>query len=193
MNSCEPFVARYINYDFVKLLDQNGQFHNSVRTLDAQRMARDLDLDLVCFSRPLGNELAFCKIINFNKWKYEEEKRKKKMSKEGRRENKEIRLSPNIAENDIAHKMKQVNEFLDEGDEVTLIMKLKGREKSHFDLAEIKMNEIIKITEEHGKVTGRKRTDNLIIVRLTKLSKTNINSPKTEIKENNATNPSTAC
>jgi translation initiation factor IF-3 len=78
--------------------------------------------------------------------------------------------------------MRQVNEFLDEGDDVTLIMKLRGREKAHFNVAEEKINDIIKLTENHGKEVARKKTEGLIIVRLIKASSVN----KDEVKiENN--------
>lgn len=169
-NSSEPFVVRYITFDTVKLVDQNGQFHAQMKTFEAQRKARDAYLDLVCFNRPSGSDLAFCKIIDFNKWKYDEEKRRKKELKGNRKEYKEMRFSPNIAENDIEHKMRQINEFLDDGSDVTLIMKLRGREKAHFGLAEEKMNQIVKMCEKHGKEVSRKRTGNLIIVGLAKIT-----------------------
>jgi len=166
--SSDPFVIHHITFDPVKLIDQNGQFHNSVKTLDAQKMARAAGLDLVCFNKPEGTELAFCKITNLNKWKYEEDKKRKKQNKEHRKQCKEIRFSPNIEDNDIEHKTKQVNEFLDDGDDVVLTMKLKGREKAHFDLAEEKMNKIISMCS-HGKESSRKKNEGMIIVRMGKI------------------------
>ena len=170
LKSSEPFVIRYITFDTIKLLDQNGQFHNQIKTLDAQKRALDIGLDLVCFNKPNGNDLAFCKLIDFNKWKYDEEKRKKKEAKENKRESKEIRLSPNIADNDVKHKIKQVNEFLDDGDDVALIMKLRGREKIYFTEAETRMNMIVGMCDGHGREVFRKKTGDLIIVRLSKVS-----------------------
>ena len=167
--SSEPFVIRQINFDVIKLLDHTGQFHQQIKVADAQKIARNVELDLVCFNRAEGTNLAFCKILNFNKWKYENEKKHKKEEKTNRKQCKEIQLSLNIAENDIEHKMRKANEFLDDGDDVVLIMKLRGREKGHFYLAEEKMNCIVKICEGHGKEVSRKKTSDLIIVRLVKI------------------------
>ena len=168
MNSSDPWVIKYIAFDSVKLVDQNGQFHNQIKTFEALKKAKDVGMELVCFNRPNGKDLAFCKIIDFNKWKYEIEKKKKKEASVSRKEHKEIQLSPNIEDNDIQHKMRHTNEFLDEGHEVTLIMRLRGREKAHMYEAEQKMNKIVQICTNHGKETSRKKTNDLIIVKLTK-------------------------
>lgn len=164
----EPFIVRYANFESTKVIDEKGQFHNNIKTYEALKRSRELGLDLVCFNQPEGKDLAFCKIIDFLKWKYEEEKRKKKESKINRKDNKEIRLSPLIADNDIMHKMKQVNNFLDDGDDVTLTMKLKGRERYHFSEAQEKMNSILKMCDGHGKEVSRKQTGDMIIIHLVK-------------------------
>lgn len=167
-NNNDPFVVGYVNFEYTRVLDQNGQFHNNVKTFEAKKRARELGLDLVCFNKPEGNNLAFCKIIDFSKWKYDEEKRKKKESKSNKKDNKEIRLSPLIADNDIMHKMKQANNFLDDGDDVTLTMKLKGRDRYHFAEAQEKMNSIVKMCDGHGKEISRKQNGDTIIVHLVK-------------------------
>ncbi len=164
----DPFIVGYINFEYTRIVDQNGQFHNNVKTYEAKKRARELGLDLVCFNKPDGKNLAFCKIIDFSKWKYDEEKRRKHENKQNRKDNKEIRLSPLIVDNDIMHKMKQVNNFLDDGDDVTLTMKLKGRERYHFEEAKGKMNSILKMCEGHGKEISRKQTNDMIIIHLVK-------------------------
>jgi translation initiation factor IF-3 len=153
-------------------VDQNNTFHHTYNVNDAMNLARSQGMDLVCFNRPTGNELAFCKILDYNKWLYSEEKRKKKELKNSQqKETKEMRFTPNIDINDMGHKMRQVNEFLDAGDDVTLTMKLRGREKAHMPEAEAKMNEILRLSKEHGKEVFRKKHDNLIVVRLSKITK----------------------
>lgn len=182
MNTSDPFIVHYINFDTIRLLDQNGQFQNQVKTIDAQKIAKDAGLDLVCFNRPEGDQLAFCKIIDFNKWKYQQERARKKEQKNSRKENKEMRFSPVIEDHDIEHKMRQVNGFLDEGDDVTLTMRLYGRERLHFSDAEEKMNLIVSHCNGHGKEVSRKKTEDLIIVRMVKISKANgMNEEKREI------------
>lgn len=172
MKNSDPFVVnpKYVNFEFTKLVDDKKVYHNQIKTVDACKLAQDIGLNLVCFNRPTEKDLAFCKIIDFNKWKYEDEKNRKKMERQNRKQNKEIRLSPVIDDHDIEHKMRQANEFLDEGDDVTLTMKLKGREKAHFSEAESKMNKIVLMASGHGKEVSRKKNESMIIVQLTKIS-----------------------
>lgn len=167
-NTEDPFVVKYITFDVVRLVDQNQKFYGNIKTVDAQRIARESGMDLVCFNKPQRNELAFCKILDFNKWKYENEKRHRKEKRINKKQTKEIRFSLTIADNDIHHKIRQVNEFLDEGDDVIVTMKLRGRERSHFSLAEEKMKNILDLCKEHGKEINRKKTNDMIIVRLIK-------------------------
>jgi len=174
-----PYIVKFVSFEYTRLIDKDTQYHNSFKVAVALVIARNNNLNLVCFNRPEGTNLAFCKIIDFNKFLYSEEKRKKKMQAGSRRETKEIRLSPNIADNDIDHKMKQANELLEDGDEVVLVMKLKGRDRLHMNEAEIRMNEILKKCDK-GKEVSRKKGENMIIVRLNKISKEN----KTEEKKN---------
>jgi len=168
----DPFIInlKYDRFEYVRLLDDKKVFHNQIKTVDACRMADSVGLNLVCFNKPTDKELAFCKMVDFNKWKYEEEKARKKMEKQSKHCNKEMRFSPVIDDNDIGHKMKQVNEFLDEGNDVTLTMKLKGREKAHFPEAQAKMNKIVTMVDGHGKEVSRKKSESMIIVQVTKLS-----------------------
>jgi len=163
-----PFIVKFVTFEFTRLLDSNNQYHPNIKVADALTMAKNQGLDLVCFNKAQGTDLTFCKILDYNKWLYSEEKRKKKQQKNSRKETKEIRLTPMIAENDIAHKMRSANEFLDEGNDVVLVMKLRGRERAHMGEAEIKMNEVVKFCEGHGREISRKKSDGMIIVRLAK-------------------------
>lgn len=162
-----PYIIRYVSFPVIRLTDHTGQYHQNIRADLALKMARENGLDLVCFNKPDIGTLAFCKILDFGKWKYEEEKKKKKNEKAHKKENKEIRFTPNIAENDIAHKTRQINEFLDAGDDVLLVMKLRGRECLHMAEAEIKMNQIVSFCTS-GKELNRKKTGNIIFVRMAK-------------------------
>ncbi|HUV84492.1 MAG TPA: translation initiation factor IF-3 [Methanosarcinales archaeon] len=162
-----PFVIKYADFQTLKLLDTNNVFHNGIHISKAKEMAAEAGLDLVCFTNPSGNELALCKIIDYGKWKYNEEKRKKKLQSENKRQNKEIRFSPVIDDNDVKHKVKQACGFIDDNCEVTFFMKLKGRQRSHFNEAEDRMTSIIQMCE-NAKEISRKKTGNSITVRLSK-------------------------
>jgi translation initiation factor IF-3 len=163
----EPFVVKFVNFSHTKLLDQNNVFHDDVRIGDAKTMALNAGLDLVCFNLPQNGTPAFCKLVNYGKWKYQNEKQKRKIEKGHKKEHKEMRFTPNIGDHDIAHKTRQINGFLDEGDDVLVVMKLKGRECLHMAEAEIKTNQIIALCTS-GKEMSRKKTSNIIFIRLVK-------------------------
>ena len=168
-NGC-PFIIKVITFEFTRLIDIDGNYHPSFKVADALTIARNNNMQVICFNRVEGENLAFCRIIDYNKWQYQEEKKRKKQQQTSRKETKEIRLSPNIADNDIEHKMRFANEFLEDGDDVVLVMKIKGRDRLHMKDAEAKMNEIIKKCDK-GKEISRKVGDNTIIIRLNKVGK----------------------
>lgn len=162
-----PYIIKFVSFPATRLVDNNGQYHQSIRTDLALKMATESGYDLVCFNKPDVGTLALCKIVDFGKWKYENEKQKRKSEKGHKKENKEMRFSPNIGDNDIGHKTRQINEFLDAGDDVLLVMKLKGRECLHMTEAEDKMNKIVSMCTG-GKELSRKKTRNMIFVRMSK-------------------------
>jgi translation initiation factor IF-3 len=162
----EPFIVTYAKYNRVKLKDQNGDFHNDISIEDAKDIANAADIDLVCFAEPTGKDLAFCKIMDYGKWKFELSKNHKKGNK-SRTVTKEIRFSPVISDHDVGHKVKKAKRFLENGDELLFFMQLKGRQRMFFKEAEARMNEIILLCT-NGKEVSRKKTGNNIAVRLTK-------------------------
>jgi len=165
----QPFVIkRRTDFKDVRLVDSNGKFHESIFVGKARDMARDVNLDLVCFDLPNGKDLALCKIIDYGKWKYQNDKAKKKDNNHHKPTVKEIRFSPVISDHDIKHKLKQVDDFLDEGDEVLLTMRFRGIQRRNFALGEERMNEIVGMCKEHGEEVHRKKSHNQIVVRLRK-------------------------
>jgi translation initiation factor IF-3 len=100
---------------------------------EALATARDEDLDLVEVA-PNANP-PVCRIMDFNKWKYEQQQRRK----ESRRKAtsvvvKEMKFRPKIDEHDYVTKMKHVERFLTEGSKVKLTIMFRGREVFHPEL-----------------------------------------------------------
>jgi translation initiation factor IF-3 len=168
--SNNPFVMTRPVFPVINLVNQYDQFVKDCNTYTALQIAQRAGLQLVCFKTPINNELALCKIIDFNKWKYAQSKAQKEKAKEGVRKTKEIQFSPNIAEHDIAYKVKHANELLEEGTDIVFSMFLKGREIIHFNDAEIRFNAIVAMCE-NGKEVSRKKTNNSITVRVVKAKK----------------------
>ncbi len=105
-----------------------------VSTTDALRRAEDLGLDLVEVSP--SADPPVCKILDYGKFKYEAQKKANAARKKQRViEVKEIKMRPNIDDNDYNIKMRKIHQFLEEGDKVKVTLRFRGRELAHQDLA----------------------------------------------------------
>jgi len=97
---------------------------------DAMAKANELDLDLVLIAPDAKPPVA--KIMDYGKYKYQEEKKLKEQRKnQVKIVVKEIKLSVKIAENDVAYKVKHAREFLEKGFHVKFRVFLRGREMAH--------------------------------------------------------------
>ncbi|MBC7536510.1 MAG: translation initiation factor IF-3 [Ferruginibacter sp.] len=95
-------------------------------TIEEQKMAHAQQLDLVEISP--GANPPVCKIIDYNKFLYDEKKKKKEMkAKSKTSEVKEIRFTPNTDDHDFEFKVKHAEKFLKEGDKVKAHVQFKGR------------------------------------------------------------------
>jgi translation initiation factor IF-3 len=95
-------------------------------TTDAAKMALDLELDLVEISP--GANPPVCKIIDYNKFLYDEKKKKKEMkAKSKTSEVKEVRFTPNTDDHDFEFKCKHAEKFLQDGNKVKAHVQFKGR------------------------------------------------------------------
>jgi len=119
----------------VRLIDEKGEQRGIISTLEAVRIARDLGLDLV--------EVApqsippVCKLLNYGKFKFEQEKKVKDSRKKAKGgELKEIRMQPKIAGHDLDFKAKHVREFLEDGNKVKVTIRFRGRELAHTERGE---------------------------------------------------------
>ena len=102
-------------------------------TREALRLAEEAGLDLVEISP--NADPPVCKILDFGKWKYQEEKKKNAARKKQKViEVKEIKLRPGIDDHDFEIKMRSVVRFLEEGDKVKVTLRFRGREMVHQEL-----------------------------------------------------------
>ncbi len=100
---------------------------------EALQAAMDAGLDLVEISPQA--EPPVCKILDYGKFKYEEQKKKNEARKKQRIiEIKEVKLRPGIDDHDYDVKMRSMVRFLDEGDKVKVTMRFRGREMAHQEL-----------------------------------------------------------
>ena len=114
----------------VRLIDDEGNQKGIVPTLEALKMAKEKDLDLVEVS-PNANP-PVCKILDFGKYRFEQEKKLRESKKNQKvLKLKEIRMQPKIGSGDLDTKAKHVQEFLDEGSKVKVTIRFRGRELAH--------------------------------------------------------------
>ena len=100
---------------------------------EAMQRAFAVGLDLVEISP--NADPPVCKILDFGKFKYEQQKKKNEAKKKQKViEIKEIKVRPNIDENDYQVKMRAMKSFIDEGDKVKVTLRFRGREMAHQDL-----------------------------------------------------------
>ncbi len=95
-------------------------------TADALKMAQDQQLDLVEISP--GANPPVCKVIDYNKFLYNEKKKKKEMKANSKTsEVKEVRFTPNTDDHDFEFKCKHAEKFLQDGNKVKAHVQFKGR------------------------------------------------------------------
>ena len=127
-------------------------------TREAQRIADSRGLDLVEIT-PNANP-PVCKIMDYGKFKYEESIRAKQARKAQKgTQVKEIKFHPGTDIGDINHKLKQIREFLAEGNKVRLSLQFRGRENAHRDIGEDKISEVLEMLKDECFVEQAPRTD----------------------------------
>ena len=171
MNDKENKVISYIDdvkFTATKLIDEKGTFFNSVLIKDALEKAYRSNLQLVLMKEPCDNETALCKIMDYNKWKYNAEKMKKKNEKKQSHKNKEMRFSTNIGLNDIKHKINKIKEMVDEGDNVTISLMVNLRNEKQKVQANQKIEEIMGLCNVFAKEVSRKPVENRIEIAIVK-------------------------
>lgn len=118
---------------------------------DAFELALEKKLDLVKIAPQA--EPPVCRIMDYGKHKYEQQKREKENKKKQKiTEIKEVRLSLNIEKHDLETKAKMASKFLAKGDKVKVSLRLRGRELGHTDLAIEVFERFAALIEEDGKM-----------------------------------------
>ena len=149
-----------IRFKEVRCNGDDGQTYGIISSKEALALAEQAGLDLVCIAPNATPPVV--KIMDYGKFKYQQEKKKKEAKKNQKViVTKEIKLSVKIAQNDIDYKVKHAREFLEKGYHVKFRVFLKGREMAHPEAgAEVlsrvwPMVEDIGVQESPPKLEGR--------------------------------------
>lgn len=160
MSKEETMLNEDIRLKEVRCIGEGGEQFGIMSSREALELAVQHDLDLVLIS-PNANP-PVCKIMDYGKFKYQAEKKQKEAKKKQKQiEIKEIKLSVQIAQNDINYKVKHAREFLENGKHVRFRVFLKQREIGIPNvgvdlLAKVaEMLEDIAVAEKEAKLEGR--------------------------------------
>ncbi len=121
-------INNFIRAKEVRVISETGEQLGIMNIFDAIDLAKSRGLDLIQVTEKV--EPPVCRIANYGKYLYQQQKKEKKMTKPRGGELKEIRLTFNISPHDMEIRATQAKKFLDEGDKVKINMALRGREKA---------------------------------------------------------------
>ena len=117
----------------VRLIGADGSQLGVMSGREALRLAQEQDLDLVKIAPQAVPPV--CKILDYGKYRFEQQKREKEAKKNQKViEIKEIRLSLNIDTNDFNTKVNQAEKFLKAGHKIKVSIRFRGREMAHTSL-----------------------------------------------------------
>lgn len=126
----------------VRLIDDAGEQKGIVSTLEALRMAQDVNLDLVEVAPQADPPV--CKILDYGKYRFELEKKLRDSKKKQKLQVlKEIRMQPKINDHDLSFKARHIQDFLDDGDKVKVTIRFRGRELAHTELGLDVLNNVL--------------------------------------------------
>lgn len=156
----ELMINEQIRDKEVRVIGEDGEMIGVMPVKEAMHLAKEAGVDLVKIVPNAAPPV--CRIIDYGKYKYEQLRREKEAKKKQKViDIKEVRLSPNIEENDLNTKVNAARKFLEKGDKVKVTLKFRGREMAHMeaskhildDFAE-KLREISTV-EKAPKLEGR--------------------------------------
>lgn len=129
MSKEETLLNEEIAFEEVRCIGDNGEVYGVISSSEALKIAQKAGLDLVLVSA--NAKPPVCKIMDYGKFRYQAEKKQKEARKKQKQiEIKEIKLSTQIAQNDINYKVRHAIEFLQSGKHVRFKVFLRPRELS---------------------------------------------------------------
>ena len=146
-----PRINEQITTAKVRVISSTGAQLGIISIREALNHAEDEGYDLVEVSPDATPPV--CKIIDYGKLKYREQKSKKEAKKKQKTiEVKEIKMRPGIDTHDYQVKVKALNKFISEGNKVKVSMRFRGREIEHQNLGLDLLKKLTKEVSEYAKV-----------------------------------------
>lgn len=134
------------------VIGSDGKPLGVINTREALNIAKNEGLDLFAVNTNVSP--VVCKIVDYGRMKYEEDKRERANHK-AKQETKEIKISPRIQQNDLNTFTKRAIEFLEHNDKVKITCVFKHRELEHSELGLNKIEIMLKNLEDHCSYEGK--------------------------------------
>ena len=136
----------------VRVIGTDGEQLGVMSARDAQKLADEAELDLIKIAPKAKPPV--CKIMDYGKFRYEQQKREKEAKKKQHVvETKEIRLSPNVEMNDLKTKANNARKFITKGDNVKVTLRFRGREMAHISSSAHVLDDFAKMLEDIAQVS----------------------------------------
>ncbi|MGY6172100.1 translation initiation factor IF-3 [Candidatus Mycoplasma pogonae] len=180
-------VNEAIPFPKVFVIDQNNEKIGVMEINAAVELARESKMDLVLISvdNSSGKPKPITRVMDYGKFKYDRKKRQKEAKeKQTFIQNREIRLTPRINDNDIITKAKKAREFLLEGDRVKVSLKFRGREVVHPEIGMAVIEKFFEQVKDIAKMSKEPaQTDRFLDMHLELDKKKKASLAKPEAKE----------
>lgn len=141
-------INSQIRYNELRVIDDDGQVGIMTKN-DALHIAKNRGLDLIVITESANPPVA--KILDANKYFYEQKRKEKEAAKkqrENRVEVKEIQFRPGIGDHDFDTKLKNIERFLSKGNKVKLMVRFKGRENANKQAGFEILNRVVETLDE---------------------------------------------
>ena len=170
----------------VRVIGTDGQQLGVMSSRDAQKLADEAELDLIKISPKAKPPV--CKIMDYGKFRYEQQKREKEAKKKQHIvEVKEIRLSPNVEINDLKTKANNARKFIEKGDKVKVTLRFRGREMAHISSNAHVLDDFAKMLEDIASVVKAPKLEgrNMTMFKRNKAYKSHILTKKSAKRKRN--------
>ncbi len=154
----QDLVNGLVRFPQVRLIGPDGEQLGTMSSRDAQFKANEMDLDLLCVAPNATPPV--CKLVNYNKYRYEQQK-KAKLAKKNQKtvEVKEIQLTPQIGLHDMETKARNAIKFFQDGNKVKVGVRFRGRQMAHQEVGQETIQKFIELVSEYSVIEKQPSLD----------------------------------
>ena len=150
-NQNKDLINEFIRFPEVLVIGPDGQKLGVMSSREAQMKANSYELDLYCAAPEAKPPV--CKILDYGKFRYEREKKKKDAIKKQKVvEVKEIQLTPQIGMHDLETKARAATKFLEAGNKVKVGVRFRGRQMTHIEVGQEVMDKFIALLSDYAMI-----------------------------------------